>query len=45
MKGMYGWSNERFQIIIKPLLQEGIIWIDVYQGTTIIITIIFIDTK
>lgn len=35
LKGLYGWTSERFHIIIKPLLQEGIIWIDIYQGKII----------
>jgi len=27
-----GWSKERFHSIVTPLLQEGIIWIDDYDG-------------
>ena len=29
---MYGWSKERFYHVIKPLLQEGILWVDIYNG-------------
>jgi ESCRT-II complex subunit VPS22 len=32
MNGLHGWSTERFNAIITPLLQEGIIWADYYEG-------------
>ncbi len=28
MRGLYGWTAERFHTIISPLLQEGIVWVD-----------------
>jgi hypothetical protein len=27
-----GWSLERFQTLTVPLIQEGILWIDVCRG-------------
>lgn len=27
-----GWSSERFNIAIRPLLQDGIVWIDTHKG-------------
>lgn len=36
MKGLKGWSRERFNTIINPLLQEGMIWIDKYNGFIIL---------
>eukprot|EP00981_Chlorochromonas_danica_P002634 scaffold510_cov179-Ochromonas_danica.AAC.6 len=32
MKTHYGWSKERFQFIIRPLLTEGMVWVDDYEG-------------
>jgi len=29
---IYGWSHERFTLIMKPLLLEGIVWVDNYRG-------------
>lgn len=34
MKGLRGWSRERFNTITNPLLQEGMLWIDSYNGET-----------
>lgn len=34
MRRMHGWTSERFRTIIHPLLQEGIVWVDEYQGET-----------
>lgn len=34
MRRMHGWTAERFRTIIHPLLQEGIVWVDEYQGET-----------
>lgn len=28
MRGLHGWSADRFRTIINPLLQEGIVWVD-----------------
>jgi ESCRT-II complex subunit VPS22 len=30
---MYGWSHERFTVIMKPLLLEGMVWVDIHNGT------------
>lgn len=27
-----GWSEERFNVAIRPLLQDGIVWLDDYKG-------------
>jgi hypothetical protein len=27
-----GWSSERFNITIRPLLQDGIVWLDIHKG-------------
>lgn len=32
MTGLYGWTTERFERIINPLLQEGIVWVDIHNG-------------
>mmetsp|Transcript_10560 Transcript_10560/g.17215 ORF Transcript_10560/g.17215 Transcript_10560/m.17215 type:complete len:175 (-) Transcript_10560:170-694(-) len=32
MSGLHGWTKERFDRIIHPLLQEGIVWIDDHRG-------------
>lgn len=32
---MYGWTGERFMLIIQPLLREGIVWVDDYKGIII----------
>jgi ESCRT-II complex subunit VPS22 len=32
MVGLHGWTSERFERIITPLLQEGIVWLDCYNG-------------
>ena len=34
MRRLHGWTTERFGTIIHPLLQEGIVWVDEYQGET-----------
>lgn len=28
VKGMYGWTDERFKMIMNPLLLEGMVWVD-----------------
>lgn len=28
MRGLHGWTADRFRTIINPLLQEGIVWVD-----------------
>lgn len=28
MRGLHGWTTDRFRTIINPLLQEGIVWVD-----------------
>jgi hypothetical protein len=30
----HGWTVERFMLSITPLLQEGIVWVDIHQGNT-----------
>lgn len=32
MRRLHGWTPGRFATIIHPLLQEGIVWVDEYQG-------------
>ena len=34
MRGLYGWTADRFQTIIGPLLQEGIVWVDECRSET-----------
>lgn len=35
MRGLHGWTADRFHTIIAPLLQEGIVWVDkCNSGTT-----------
>lgn len=34
MQNMCGWSADRFHIAINPMLHEGIVWVDDYQGKT-----------
>ena len=29
-----GWSSERFNITIRPLLQDGIVWLDIHKGNS-----------
>lgn len=41
MRGHYGWSQDRFDQAIEPLLLEGIVWIDVFQGKSVMVTSIF----
>ena len=31
----HGWTPERFTRIVNPLLQEGIVWIDDFNGNFI----------
>ena len=31
----YGWSSERFNIVLNPLLYEGIVWVDDQQQASI----------
>lgn len=28
IRGLYGWNKDRFQLILNPLLIEGMVWID-----------------
>jgi ESCRT-II complex subunit VPS22 len=28
IRGMYGWSKDRFLMILNPLLMEGMVWVD-----------------
>ena len=35
MTSMHGWSAERFGIAIRPLLLDGIVWLDHHKGTPI----------
>ena len=30
----HGWSRERFQMVISPLLREGMLWVDTHEGIT-----------
>lgn len=30
----HGWSSERFHTIISPLLRDGVVWLDIYEGQT-----------
>lgn len=32
MRNTYGWTTARFEMLIYPMLQEGMIWIDDYEG-------------
>ena len=32
MRGLHGWSAERFETIINTLMQEGIVWLDIHHG-------------
>lgn len=32
MMSLEGWSSERFDLVVLPLLQEGMLWIDEHQG-------------
>jgi ESCRT-II complex subunit VPS22 len=32
MQSLYGWTTERFEQSIVPLLQEGIVWVDDQNG-------------
>jgi ESCRT-II complex subunit VPS22 len=32
MKTSHGWSRERFDFAMQPLLMEGIVWLDHYNG-------------
>lgn len=32
MLNMNGWTEERFNYVMNPLLQEGMVWIDRYNG-------------
>jgi ESCRT-II complex subunit VPS22 len=32
MQSLYGWTSERFDRSIEPLLQEGIVWVDNQEG-------------
>lgn len=32
MTSQYGWLPERFNLAVTPLLSEGILWLDVYNG-------------
>lgn len=32
MQSMYGWTEERFYLIINPLLSEGMAWVDIHDG-------------
>ncbi|RYH12801.1 hypothetical protein EON65_37285 [archaeon] len=34
MSGYHGWSRERFRLIINPLLLDGMVWVDYYNGQT-----------
>ena len=33
MRTSLGWSSERFNETIRPLLLDGIVWLDDYEGT------------
>ena len=33
MRNSLGWSSERFNETIRPLLLDGIVWLDDYEGT------------
>jgi ESCRT-II complex subunit VPS22 len=35
MVGLHGWTSDRFETIITPLLQEGIVWVDIHNGERI----------
>jgi ESCRT-II complex subunit VPS22 len=32
LQSIHGWPKERFDYMVNPLLQEGMIWVDQYQG-------------
>lgn len=35
MVGLHGWTSQRFEQIITPLMQEGIVWLDFHHGERI----------
>lgn len=32
MQSLHGWTDERFALIIRPLLSDGMVWLDLHDG-------------